>query len=98
MPGSVRVLEGDNVRQLIERLLEQLSEQLPGHAQSSTMIGTATTEKGMHVPERIMVRRAGSRMSCAEIAQLLSHALRSGIADPEIADSKFTDTDGTPLA
>src|SRR3981081_2399857 len=36
LPGSVRVLEGDDVRQLIERLLEQLSEQLPEHTRGST--------------------------------------------------------------
>jgi hypothetical protein len=98
LPGSVRVLEGDDVRQVIERLLEQLSEQLPGYALRSTMIGTATTGKGMHVPERIIVRRAGSRMSCPEITEVLSHALRSGVGDPEIADSKFTNTDGTDRA
>jgi hypothetical protein len=95
LPGSVRVLEGDDVRQLIERLLEQLSEQLPEHAQRNTTIGTATTGKGLQVPERIIVRRAGRRMSCAEIAQVLGHALRSGVADPEVADTKFMDTEGT---
>jgi hypothetical protein len=95
LPGSVRVLKGDDVRQLIERLLERLSEQFPGHAHGSTMIGTATTEKGMQIPERIMVRRAGRRMSCAEIAQVLGHALRSGVTDQEVAETKFMDSDGT---
>jgi Chaperone for flagella basal body P-ring formation len=59
------------------------------------MIGTATTGENLQVPERIMVRRAGGRMSCAEITQVLSHALRSGVADPKVADTKFVDTDGT---
>jgi hypothetical protein len=93
LPGSVRVIEGDDVRQLIERLLEQLSEQFPEHTRRSTIVGTATTEKGMQVPERIMVRRAGRRMSCAEITQVLGHALRSGVADPGAIGSEVTGTE-----
>jgi len=91
LPGSVRVLEGDDVRHLVDQLLEQLSEQLPGHAQKSTMIGTATADKGVQVPDRITVRRAGRRMSCAEITQVLSHALRSRVTEPEATGSEVAD-------
>ncbi len=50
LAGSVRVLEGSEVRALLERV--------PGALNAATAI---------EVPERIRVRRAGKRASCAEI-------------------------------
>ena len=50
LAGSVRVLEGSEVRALLERV--------PGFSPAATAI---------EVPERIRVRRAGRRASCAEI-------------------------------
>lgn len=56
--GSVRVLSGDEVRRLLEKL--------PGAAEKTS--GEAMI-LSLHVPQRISVRRAGARASCADIGE-----------------------------
>jgi hypothetical protein len=52
LAGSVRVLPGNEVRDLLQKI---------------TSRGTALTVPAQSVPERIVVRRAGARASCADI-------------------------------
>lgn len=56
--GSTRVLEGAEVRSLVQKA-------------AATMPGGAGVPTTMHVPERVTVRRAGPRASCADLARLL---------------------------
>jgi len=56
-PGSVRVLEGGEIRRLLEQLAEQPALS-PGNA-------------GVKIPQRIVVRSARATISCAEIARLV---------------------------
>jgi hypothetical protein len=68
LPGSVRVLDGREVR----RRIEKLEAGLPG----SLMRGMMRTEKtdAMAIPERIVVKRRGATKSCAEIARFVAGA------------------------
>ena len=62
LPGSVRVLDGREVR----RLLDKLEGGLAGAAVS---IGKLSS---MAIPERIVVKRRGITKSCAEIARFVA--------------------------
>jgi hypothetical protein len=67
-PGSVRVLDGRQIR----RLLEELA--------GGGSIGGETV--GMQIPQRIVVQRAGAMKSCAEIARFVASAAPSqGLAN-----------------
>ena len=69
--GSVRVLEASEVR----LLLRKVAESIPNGVRVTSMV----------VPERVIVRRAGPRASCADIERwLLSPPpARSGMPEPE---------------
>jgi hypothetical protein len=70
--GSVRVLDGGEVR----RMLGRLEGGLDGGSLSLEKIGSAI------IPERIVVRRRGATKSCAEIAGFVAgSALGSGAAE-----------------
>jgi hypothetical protein len=61
--GSIRVLDGGEIRRLLQSLAEaDLS---------------VKKESGMQIPERIVVRRAGTMKSCAEIASFVAIATTS---------------------
>lgn len=62
LPGSVRVLEGREVRSALQKLVG--SE--PGRVRAA----------GMQVPERISVRRSGAHITCQEIAAVIEKDLR----------------------
>jgi hypothetical protein len=69
LSGSVRVLSGDEVRALLRKLA----------GGSGNASGAVTIE----VPERIAVRRAGARASCADIgARILGSARDAGRSSP----------------
>jgi hypothetical protein len=61
LAGSVRVLAGEDVRTLLRDLVEDARPVSGGSA-------TSVSERIM-VPERITVRRAGARASCADIVR-----------------------------
>jgi hypothetical protein len=61
--GSIRVLDGGEIRRLLQSLAE---------ADLSVKKGS-----GMQIPERIVVRRAGTMKSCAEIAGFVATATTS---------------------
>lgn len=66
LAGSVRVFEGADIRALLESV-------------AGGFAGVPRENFRMKVPERIRVRRRGSRMSCAEIGKKVFH-----VASPEI--------------
>ncbi|MGP0020489.1 MAG: flagella basal body P-ring formation protein FlgA [Candidatus Sulfotelmatobacter sp.] len=72
MTGSVRVLAGNEVRSVLQKLAAHLG-------QDSGELVTVL------VPERITVRRAGARASCADIARSIS-VTSAGPADCGAAD------------
>lgn len=75
LAGSVRVLPGDEVRSLLERLV--------GNAENGPS-GSAT----MRIPERITVRRAGARASCADIGErILASLAGRPFLDKSLAES-----------
>jgi hypothetical protein len=80
LAGSPRVFQGLEIRSL----LRDAKERLDGvdHASAITMT--------MHVPERVTVRRAGSRASCAEIGQGI---LGSPATGPAAKRSSLDDAD-----
>ena len=55
-PGSIRVLEGTQVRIMLERVLRSEYPALDPNS-------------ALHVPERVSVRRAGARWSCEDIVR-----------------------------
>ena len=69
--GSVRVLAGSEVRMILQKLADGL--------------GLDALEFASIVPERIRVRRAGTRASCADIARKIP-AASPGTADCGAAD------------
>ena len=70
LAGSERVLEGSEMRALLDRVL--------GIGQSAAAI---------RIPERVRVRRSGSRASCAEIAGSMLSNLSSGATEGELQNS-----------
>ena len=72
LAGSVRVLEGREVRALLESL--------PGvsHAEGAAI----------EVPGRIRVRRAGQRASCAEIQEMMFSKSASPMPDATVSESR----------
>jgi Chaperone for flagella basal body P-ring formation len=73
--GSARVLEGDDVRSRLRKLA-----QTPG-------IGAVRLER-MRVPERITVRRAGSRASCADIRMQILAALPAQLSQTMVTSQE----------
>jgi hypothetical protein len=63
-PGSVRVLDGREIRRRLERLDDRL-------ASGMSRVGKTGT---MAIPERIVVKRRGARKSCVEIARFVAGA------------------------
>jgi Chaperone for flagella basal body P-ring formation len=68
LPGSVRMLDGREIRRRIENLEGEIESSMAG------------TEKnwGMAIPERIVVKRRGATKSCAEIARFVAGAAAAG--------------------
>jgi hypothetical protein len=64
LPGSVRVLDGREVRRRIEKLEAGLA---------GGMVRAEKTD-AMRIPERIVVKRRGATKSCAEIARFVAGA------------------------
>jgi hypothetical protein len=75
--GSVRVIEGGEVR----ALLDQLALRLPP---------TGSARVPERIPERITVRRAGARASCGDIGERILGGLRANA--PDSAPSGFGGT------
>lgn len=73
LAGSVRVIEGNEVR----ALLNQLAVHIPPKAGAPA---------SLRVPERITVRRAGSRASCGDIERRIVAALRAAAPDSASGD------------
>jgi hypothetical protein len=71
LAGSVRVLEGEAVRTLLRELTEhELTEhELLENARASSAASATRVSERITVPERITVRRAGARASCADIVR-----------------------------
>jgi hypothetical protein len=69
LPGSPRVLKGEEIRVLTRALLDK-----------SQSLGTNLLQQdaNFQVPERITVRRAGARASCSDLAGAMAHASLSG--------------------
>jgi hypothetical protein len=80
-PGSVRVLDGGGIR----RLLKQLAEQ------DSMLAGIV----GAQIPQRVVVRRAGAAISCAQIARLVedSAGSQNGAVNGAAAGKRESDLD-----
>ena len=74
LAGSMRVLEGGEVRSLLQQVILSLPP--------------SRRPAGVHVPERIRVRRAGSRSSCASIEAKI---FAEPIAVPNEADCGAAD-------
>lgn len=75
LSGSVRVLAGAEVRVRLEKLTESLANGTAGALQSiaATLATRRTPIPQMFIPERISIRRAGARASCADLgARLLA--------------------------
>jgi hypothetical protein len=62
-PGSVRVLDGREVRRLVEAV--------------AGTIGSVGKNGGMTIPPRVVVRRRGATKSCAEIARFVAGSVSS---------------------
>jgi hypothetical protein len=81
-PGSTRVFEGSEIQRALHQLTltEPIGEtiadvHLPARAAAGPMPARFLSEP--IVPERVLVRRAGARASCAEIADFVSRSLRT---------------------
>jgi hypothetical protein len=79
LAGSARVLEADEVRTLFERLRARLGKD-------------ANSWRSVSVPERIVIRRAGSRASCPHIVESMIAAVRpTNPAPSDAAPNLFID-------
>jgi hypothetical protein len=74
--GSVRVLDGGEVRRMLVKLEGELERELEGGIEddgaSPGKIGSAI------IPARVVVRRKGETKSCAEIARFVARAAATG--------------------
>ncbi len=71
LAGSVRVFTGEEVRDLLRQALTRVQpvhEALGNAAASARPLPVQMFER-FRIPERVIVRRAGSRASCAQIGQ-----------------------------
>lgn len=75
LPGSVRVLEGNEVRTLLQKVAASVENDL-------------CESKNLRVPERVTVRRAGARANCTGIVGKIFTPLD---AHPVTTESRFRD-------
>jgi hypothetical protein len=69
LPGSVRVLKGEEIRALIRALLDKSQSRGTNFLQKEVIV---------QVPERITVHRAGARASCSDLAGAIAQTSLTG--------------------